>query len=327
MKTTRRTFLWKTLGVAALAPLATQCTYDVLPPLLEVLYPNGGEQLVPQAGSVIRWKAVNVGPLLLEFSADDGKTWIKIAEDVPPEPEFWEWQLPRVNSAACRIRISEMENAELQDESNAVFGIQPVLKLTYPNGGELLKAGGKSVIRWEAAGVESLRIELSTNNGLAWMKLAEQLSAATGALEWEVPVRSSDQCRVRITDVADPTVQDENDAFFSIRVSETILLAEHPELQQVDGFKVFDNTTLGGIAVLVTGMNTFQVLSLSCTHAGCGVYWDSMGFQCPCHGSAFDKKGCVLAGPATEPLWNYDYTFDAGQQVLTVLNRLKTGAC
>ncbi|HLC04147.1 MAG TPA: Rieske 2Fe-2S domain-containing protein [Anaerolineales bacterium] len=41
-----------------------------------------------------------------------------------------------------------------------------------------------------------------------------------------------------------------------------------------------------------------------CTHLGCTVPWVAAEarFNCPCHGSIFNTKGEVLAGPAPRPL-------------------------
>ena len=46
------------------------------------------------------------------------------------------------------------------------------------------------------------------------------------------------------------------------------------------------------------------VMSWRCPHLGCTVPWvASEGkFDCPCHGSIYDTKGEVLAGPAPRPL-------------------------
>ncbi len=49
------------------------------------------------------------------------------------------------------------------------------------------------------------------------------------------------------------------------------------------------------------------VMSWRCTHLGCTVPWvDAEGnFHCPCHGSVFNPKGEVVAGPAPRPLALY----------------------
>jgi Rieske Fe-S protein len=41
-----------------------------------------------------------------------------------------------------------------------------------------------------------------------------------------------------------------------------------------------------------------------CTHRSCLVRWenDDSEFQCPCHGSRFDRDGLVINGPAERPL-------------------------
>jgi cytochrome b6-f complex iron-sulfur subunit len=47
----------------------------------------------------------------------------------------------------------------------------------------------------------------------------------------------------------------------------------------------------------------FYAISSVCTHLGCNVnYASEHGFECPCHGSHFDKNGQVIQGPAPRPL-------------------------
>lgn len=43
-------------------------------------------------------------------------------------------------------------------------------------------------------------------------------------------------------------------------------------------------------------------VSLICTHLGCIVKPVASGFDCPCHGSRFDRNGSVIKGPAPRPL-------------------------
>ncbi len=46
----------------------------------------------------------------------------------------------------------------------------------------------------------------------------------------------------------------------------------------------------------------FHAISGVCTHLGCIVAITESGFQCPCHGSKFNRDGKVIAGPAPRPL-------------------------
>jgi|SRR5690625_1459474 len=51
-----------------------------------------------------------------------------------------------------------------------------------------------------------------------------------------------------------------------------------------------------------SAVDAWHTLLLVCTHRGCNVAPDRVGYICPCHGSRFDDRGNVLKGPASEPL-------------------------
>ncbi len=48
--------------------------------------------------------------------------------------------------------------------------------------------------------------------------------------------------------------------------------------------------------------NGLHAISKICTHLGCIVALTDSGFQCPCHGSKYNRAGKVIAGPAPRPL-------------------------
>ena len=63
--------------------------------------------------------------------------------------------------------------------------------------------------------------------------------------------------------------------------------------------------SLDGKPILISqpAAGTVVAFSAICTHQGCVVKAVKDEFDCPCHGSKFDRAtGEALAGPATEPL-------------------------
>jgi cytochrome b6-f complex iron-sulfur subunit len=74
----------------------------------------------------------------------------------------------------------------------------------------------------------------------------------------------------------------------------------------VNEFKVGSVSTVRGMHGFVSRLSADSALVMSwkCPHLGCTVPWvESEGrFNCPCHGSIYNAKGEVLAGPAPRPL-------------------------
>ena len=59
-----------------------------------------------------------------------------------------------------------------------------------------------------------------------------------------------------------------------------------------------------------------HAISLVCTHLGCIVKQAADGFECPCHGSRFDRDGSVTKGPAPRALPWLKMTGGGGQWVV-----------
>lgn len=75
----------------------------------------------------------------------------------------------------------------------------PTLRLTYPNGGEYFAPGDTEYIRWDYIGRETpFSIEYSTDNGLSYQKIAENLPPSARTLKWEVPEIIGNQIKIRL---------------------------------------------------------------------------------------------------------------------------------
>lgn len=64
-------------------------------------------------------------------------------------------------------------------------------------------------------------------------------------------------------------------------------------------------------------------ISIKCTHLGCIVQPDSKGFLCPCHASAFDKRGEVLSPPATRALDIFPIIIEKGEVFVDINSPIK----
>jgi hypothetical protein len=91
------------------------------------------------------------------------------------------------------------------------------LTLLSPNGSNVIKAGSVYDITWTHTGtLSSVLVEFSLDDGISWSSAYPANAGNTGVYSWLVPMLDSDNCRVRISNPANPGVFDVSDAAFSI---------------------------------------------------------------------------------------------------------------
>ena len=59
-----------------------------------------------------------------------------------------------------------------------------------------------------------------------------------------------------------------------------------------------------------------SAVSAVCTHLGCILEKTTEGFECPCHGSCYNRKGEVLSGPAPRDLSGYQVNRTANGKIV-----------
>lgn len=92
-----------------------------------------------------------------------------------------------------------------------------IFTITSPNGGETWEGGSSHTITWTSKGIgieDIVNLEYSTNNGIQWIGIAENIEN-DGSNPWTVPNVISNQCLVRIRDTSG-RVLDVSDRVFSI---------------------------------------------------------------------------------------------------------------
>ncbi|MCA9471255.1 MAG: ubiquinol-cytochrome c reductase iron-sulfur subunit [Nitrospirales bacterium] len=81
-----------------------------------------------------------------------------------------------------------------------------------------------------------------------------------------------------------------------------------------------------GIWAIKHSNDDVTVFSPICPHLGCGYRWDAQDhlFKCPCHGSVYNMKGVVQAGPAPRPLDTLPVKIENGQ-LMVIYEEFKSG--
>jgi hypothetical protein len=194
---------------------------SLTPGEITVNSPNGGETWTAGTSQVIKWTAVGIDHVTIEYSNDYGTTWKTIVQTTPNSGSV-DWTVPDIASDECLVRITS-NDANIDpipaDISDGVFSIvppaSPTITVIAPNGGEQLTVGSSIHITWHAVNSrEDVKIEYSLNGGETWPIITDA-TENNGDYEWIVPDTPSEACLVRISEI-DGQPLDISDAVFSI---------------------------------------------------------------------------------------------------------------
>ncbi len=167
----------------------------------------------------ITWGTVGTsGSFDLEYSIDNGTTWIPIVSDYTSAIGTYEWQVPNTPSTTALVQVIDASNGAILDVSNSTFTIgQATAKLLSPNGTENYYAGLTKQITWENGFflTSAVVIEYSTDNGGSW-KTVTTGTNNDGSFDWIIPEDPSTQALVRVSEFGNPAVNDVSDANFTL---------------------------------------------------------------------------------------------------------------
>jgi photosystem II stability/assembly factor-like uncharacterized protein len=107
----------------------------------------------------------------------------------------------------------------------AKYDISKYIQVTAPNGGEHWLAGSSYDITWQKNNVELMNLLYSTDNGLNWILIADNINADNLGYYWDtIPNTPSENCIIKIIDVEDPNIYDLSDNTFSIIFNPQIIV-------------------------------------------------------------------------------------------------------
>jgi PKD repeat protein len=97
-------------------PVKYYVVYEFIYDELEVIYPIGGEALVPGETENIHWDAPrnNTAPFSLSYSTDNGSTWNNIGSAGPNRRQL-SWQIPSEVSGQCLVKVGRDGMEDISD--------------------------------------------------------------------------------------------------------------------------------------------------------------------------------------------------------------------
>ncbi len=92
------------------------------------------------------------------------------------------------------------------------LGVVHSIQIVLPKENEYLVVGKKYTLIWGQSGVNSVKIEFSSDDGITWQNVEEQV-IDTLQYKWTIPNSPSGVCKIKISDTQNPNVFDISDKF------------------------------------------------------------------------------------------------------------------
>ncbi|RKY63064.1 MAG: hypothetical protein DRQ02_13115, partial [Candidatus Latescibacterota bacterium] len=186
---------------------------------LHLTAPNGGEEWIVGTTQSITW-TVNgsIANVRLDYSIDSGANYDNlIVASTSAGGGTYSWAIPNAVHKTIRVKVSDASDPSVYDTSDADFTIMPGFAITSPNGGEVWTVDSSEDITWNTTGdCSNVKLEYSVNGGSDYTVIIAS-TANTETYAWTVPDDISTTCKIRISDVDNPTAIDVTDGLFKIR--------------------------------------------------------------------------------------------------------------
>ncbi len=193
--------------------------FEIIEPSITVLTPNGGEVWIEDEVREITWTSVGVsGSVNIEINrAFPGGAWQNVVSNTANDGTH-DWTVTFPGSTACRVRIYRSSMSSISDTSDANFTIiQPLITITYPNGGEQFVPGDSVNITWTYSAVPNL-FDVHFNRTYPSGTWELLYAATTQELDhpWIVTGPVSSTCRIRVRNTNQASRFDYSNSNFSI---------------------------------------------------------------------------------------------------------------
>ena len=197
-------------------------------PRVTVTSPN--TNVVWAAGTLrtITWNhTLGVGQLVnIDLSTNNGATWSSVATNVANTTTTSGTatvRMPDTVTTQALIRVSPVTFPLDGDTSNVPFTlVAPGVTVTKPNTNFVWAIGSSGTISWthNLGRAETVNIEVTRDGGSTWTALATNVLNSTdtsGSFTWNATAPATSEARIRVTWVANASVQDISNVNFTIQ--------------------------------------------------------------------------------------------------------------
>jgi ribosomal protein L30E len=209
--------------------------------VVKVIQPNGGETLSPGSSYQIQWEINGtkspVTKVNLYYTMNGGASYVLInPTPLGGSSRNYAWTVPTPLSNkknTCYVNVVAYNGSTVvgADTSDKPFAIEGV-RLTSPNGGEVLKSGSPWPIQWEINGTKSpvtkVNLYRTMNGGVSYVLInPTPLDGSSTSYTWTVPTplrNKKNTCYVKVVAYNGSTVveADTSDKPFTIEVVKVI---------------------------------------------------------------------------------------------------------
>src|SRR2546425_1021857 len=209
--------------------------------------PNGGEVWTVGDSRTITWTTTGTIPnIKLEYSKDNFTTTVLITASAPNTGTF-AWTVPDDLSATVRVRVTNVNDSTVFDDSDANFKILAAFTVSAPNGGEIWTVGATQAITWATSGtVANVKLEFSKDN-FATATVITASTPNTGTYSWIIPDAISATVKVRVSNAADASANDPSGGNSKIRGNLTVSAPNGGEVWIIGSAQTITWTSAGTI--------------------------------------------------------------------------------
>ncbi len=189
-------------------------------PVVTLISPNTGAKLTASQVN-ISWTPLKTDVKFNILVSTDNKThWTEIVDKTTQTSFVWDAGSYNGNFF---LKFVAPENLNLE----SVFGPFTVtdltnLHLSFPNGGEYFIAEDTVKIQWSDTSIPNIKLEYTDNNGTSWKQINANTPTTDKLYKWVVPNTSSNQWKLRITDVSNASKTDVSEKAFTVLKSNAV---------------------------------------------------------------------------------------------------------